>query len=152
MQLVPFLDDDRYCGIDPIQGYLDLADQYMKGVVDCGKQYRLLAETDFGFEQFGRQFDFAMAHSVFTHMSFDQIEKCFRHLKQVMKSGGRFLFTICLGRDRQDNFVYVNETPMTHSRHDDPSMFESLAAEIGFQFEFQGRSGHPTQSVCSAIF
>ncbi|HIK92214.1 MAG TPA: hypothetical protein EYG03_09580, partial [Planctomycetes bacterium] len=33
MKLVPYLDDDRYCGIDPIRGYLDLADRYMQKVV-----------------------------------------------------------------------------------------------------------------------
>ena len=152
MKLVPYLDDDRYCGVDPIRGYLDLADRYMEEVVQCGKQYELLASEDCAFGRFGRSFDFAMAHSVFTHMAFDQIQHCFVQLKDVMNTGGQFLFTVCLGDDREEDFIYVDDTPMTHSRHRDVSFYETLALRLGFKFELLGRENHPTQFVCKATF
>ncbi|MDG2130136.1 MAG: class I SAM-dependent methyltransferase [Fuerstiella sp.] len=152
MQLVPYLDDDRYCGVDPVRGYLDLADRYMKEVVQCDKRYELLASGDCDFGRFGRKFDFAMAHSVFTHMAFDQIQHCFVQLKRVMSPGGQFLFTVCLGDERENDFIYVDNIPMTHSRHRDTSFYETLALRLGFRFELLGREQHPTQFVCKATF
>lgn len=152
MKLVPYLDNERYCGVDPIRGYLDLADRYMQEVVQCDRQYELMATDDCAFHRFGRKFDFAMAHSVFTHMAFHQIEHCLMQLKDVMKSGGQFLFTVCLGDEREDDFIYVDDTPMTHSRHGDLSFYEDLAEKIGFQFKFLGRHEHPSQFVCMATF
>lgn len=74
MKLIPYLENDRYCGIDPVQGYIDLGRLYMSEVVRTDKRYRLACSADFAFDDFNRAFDFAMAHSVFTHMSFAQIE------------------------------------------------------------------------------
>ncbi len=152
MKLVPYLDDDRYCGIDPIRGYLDLADRYMQKVVQRNKQYELLASSNCDLGRFRRRFNFAMAHSLFTHLSFDQNEHCFCRLKEVMNAGGQFLFTVCLGDDREEDFIYVNDTPMTHSLRRDMSFFQSLAEKVGFRFEFLGRADHPTQLVCTATF
>ncbi|MCA9048710.1 MAG: class I SAM-dependent methyltransferase [Planctomycetaceae bacterium] len=152
MKLVPWLSGNRYCGIDPIPEYLELADRYMNEIVRCGKQYHLRAGTDVSPATFGRSFDFAMAHSVFTHMSFRQIEQCFSWLNSVMRPGGKLLFTICLGDERQDDFLYVNETPMTHSRHRDVTFYEQLAVRLGFEFRFLGKAGHPSQFVGMATF
>jgi hypothetical protein len=93
-----------------------------------------------------------MAQSVFTHMSFEQIERCFAALKHVMKPGGRFLFTILLGRDEEVPFIYAYNTPMTRSAHADMSFYQELGRRIGFTVEHKGREGHPSQELCVAAF
>ena len=75
-----------------------------------------------GFAQFGRKFDFALAHSVFTHLSFDLIERCLESLKKVMTAGGELIFTITMGADREEHFVYIHNIPMTSSMHRDMSL------------------------------
>jgi hypothetical protein len=85
MRLIPYLDDDRYCGVDPLPAYIKLAHVYMREVVETTRKYRLSCDADFGFGVFERKFDFAMAQSVFTHMTFAQIERCLTALKPVMK-------------------------------------------------------------------
>ncbi len=152
MGLIPFLDDDRYCGVDPLPAYIKLARVYMREVVETTKPYHLSCDGNFRFDVFGRKFDFAMAQSVFTHMSFEQIERCLASLKGVMKPGGRFLFTIILSRDDEVPFIYAYNTPMTRSAHEDVSFYEELGRKIGFKVQLIGRQGHPTQELCVATF
>ncbi|MEM7392171.1 MAG: class I SAM-dependent methyltransferase, partial [Verrucomicrobiota bacterium] len=118
MKLIPYLDDDRYCGIDPVAGYLELGRVYMKDIVGSEKTYHTRCTGDFDVAPFNRLFDVAMAHSVFTHLSFEQIRDCLRRLKPVMAPGGRLIFTIVLSReDREDPMIYAENLPITKSRH-----------------------------------
>jgi len=151
MKLVPYLEDDHYCGVDPVAGFVDLSRAYLREVVNTHKTYHIATNHDFGFAQFNRQFDFAMSHSVFTHMTLEQIEQCFEKLKPVMKPGGQLIFTIILGEDREESFVYEG-LPMTWSTHRDMSFYEGLAKKYGFKVELLGREDHPSQEVCRATF
>jgi SAM-dependent methyltransferase len=152
IKLVQYLDDDHYCGVDPLPAYIELGHTYLREIARTQKQYRLECNGDFNFAPFQRKFDFAMAHSVFTHLSFDQIKRCMTSLKQVMAPGGQLVFTIQLGKDREESFVYAYNSPMVRSTHKDLSLYETLGREIGFKLEHLGKDGHPTQEVCKAIF
>ena len=152
MRLIEFLDDDHYAGIDPLPDYIRVSKRYLKEVIESEKTCQLVCDGDFRFDVFNRKFDFAIAHSVFTHLSFADIERCLKSLKQVMSPGGRLLFTFCLGEDREFDVVYSKGVPMTKSHHVDTKRYESLAESVGFRFDFHGRSGHPTQFLGSAVF
>ena len=145
MKLIPYLEDDHYCGADPVQGYLHLGRVYMKEIARCDKQFQLTHTSTFDFSQFDRQFDFAISHSVFTHLSRIQVEQCVQRLKSVMRSGGKLLFTACLGQDHEENIVYTFNTPVTKIHHKDFSFFEDLGERLGLRVEFLGRDQHPTQ-------
>lgn len=152
MPLVDFLDDDRYCGIDALEQYIRLGQVYMQEVVKTDKTFHLLVNREFEFEQFERKFDFAMAQSVFTHMSFDQITTCFEKLCPVMKPGGQLLFTVILREDREFTWMYTSETAMTKSSHANLSFYEELGDRLGFEVTSLGSEGHQTQHACLATF
>ena len=152
INLVPYLEDGHYCGVDPLADFVALGDVYLREVVPQEKTYHLACTEDFEFEQFDRQFDFALAHAVFTHLSYALIERCLVSLKKVMRPGGQLIFTITMGEDREDHFVYVKDVPMTSSMHKDMSLYEELGRKIGFRVELLGREDHPSQFVCRATF
>jgi|GEM_PF-5409836 2-polyprenyl-3-methyl-5-hydroxy-6-metoxy-1,4-benzoquinol methylase len=152
MPLISYLEDDRYCGIDAMDKYVQLGRVYMNEVAHSNKTFHLMANRKFEFEQFGRQFDFAMAHSVMTHLSYEQIERCFTNLKTVMKQGASFLFTVVINQDKQFSSMYASDTPMTKSSHRDVRLFEDLGRKLGFGFEYLGQANHRAQHLCVATF
>ncbi len=153
MRLVDWLEDDHYCGIDPVPGYIHLAEIYLQKVSHARHRYQLLCDGEFAFERFARRFDFAMAHSVFTHLSFQQIEQCLRRLQTVMQPGGSLLFTVCIGgEEREEHVVYGNNIPMIKSYHRDLSFYATLAERLGIVIEALEQPPHPTQQVCLARF
>ena len=92
MEIVPYLDSGNFCGVDPYPPYKALGEAMMKEV-GCEKDYAMKVSGEFPFQQFDRTFDYAIAQSVITHLSLDQITLLFANLKEVMNEGGVFLFT-----------------------------------------------------------
>lgn len=153
MKLIPFLDDDKYCGVDPVEGYIRLGHTYMREVVPTTKKYTLSVDDQFNFGVFNRKFDFAMSASVFTHMSYPLIEQCLRALAKVMNPGGRLIFTIVMGHDKEKPLVYAGNVPMVHSQHKDLSFYENLGRELGFKLRKLDVQDHPSeQTACEARF
>ncbi|MFT5165469.1 MAG: ubiquinone/menaquinone biosynthesis C-methylase UbiE [Saprospiraceae bacterium] len=152
MPLIQFLDSDRYCGIDAVEDYIKVAKVYLNELVKTEKVYHLLTDRNFGFDSFGRHFDFAMAQSVFTHLSFIQIEQCFGELKKVMKPGGKFLFTMIFNKDTELDMLYIDNLPITKSSHSGIEFYNRLAKTYEFNITFQMSTAHPTQQVALATF
>lgn len=140
-----------YCGIDPVDGYVDLAKHYLAALGEEGRDWQVRVGANFEFEPFQRQFDFAVAHSVFTHLSYQQIKDCMVELKKVMKAGGKFLFTFTVDSNREEQFIYITDMPMTASSHDSTRFYEDLGQQIGYTLEVLPKV-HPTQTVCIAHF
>ena len=89
--------------------YLRAGAAYLDEVVGTDKSYHLQCSCTFDFGGFERRFDYALAHSVFTHLSFDEIETCLERLKVVMKPGGQLFFTVCTGRDEELHVAYLDD-------------------------------------------
>jgi SAM-dependent methyltransferase len=136
--LVPYLEDDRYCGIDPLQPYVDFAHRLMD-TIKCGKTYQLHCSGDFDFEHFGRKFDFAFAHSVLGHLSEKENRICFANLKKVMKPGAKFYATIALAgaetKKASVGFFYNGTHPFRRPLFKDLKFLESLCEEVGVKLE-----------------
>jgi SAM-dependent methyltransferase len=156
MVLIPYLESDRYFGTDPVPAYLETSRRYAASVLKTDKQFSLLLDRSFEFHKFGKKFDYAMAHSVFTHMTSQEISACFRCLAGVMAPGGKLLFTVALDpnirEDYQETFVYNAQIPMVRSHHASDAFYRSLAEEIGFQLELLSSPRHPSQSTFVATF
>jgi SAM-dependent methyltransferase len=154
--LIPYLDSERYFGTDPVAAYLATARRYADGVLKTNKKYELMLDHSFEFAKFGVKFDFAIAHSVFTHMTPAQITACLRRLAPVMAPGGKLLFTLALDtalrEDYQEAFVYNAELPMVRTHHASDAFFRSLAQELGFQLEVLSEPKHPSQTAFVATF
>src|SRR5579859_37612 len=94
---IKYLDAGKYAGIDKRDDVLEVArlvELRRAGVED--KAPALLASETFEFGKFGRTFDYAIAQSVFTHLSLNSITRCLVEMGKVLKPGGRFYATIHL--------------------------------------------------------
>ncbi len=98
---------------------------------------------------FGVLFDFALAHSVFTHLPLNHLQLCLFRLSQVMREGGRFFVTFFepeAGQSfdqsgRQVNVVTYPERDPFHYRRIDLEWAASSVAD--WQFRYIGDWGHP---------
>jgi SAM-dependent methyltransferase len=156
MLLIPYLESDRYFGTDPVRAYIETARRYADDVLKTTRKYSLLLDHSFEFARFGVKFDYAMAHSVFTHMTPAEIEGCLRRLAPVMAPGGKLLFTVALDRslreDYKEAFVYNAELPMVRTHHASDAFFKPLAEEIGFRLDLLPMPKHPSQTAFVATF
>lgn len=152
MSLVEYLNDDKYCGVDAVNDYIELGHIYLKEVVKTDKKYSLLADHNFNFQSFKRKFKMAIAQSVFTHLSFEQIDQCFSQLVKVMDHGSKLFFTICVGQDHEWSVMYTTDTPMIKSYHEDLKFYEDLSKKYSFTFSVVEDHPHPSQQVCVAEF
>ena len=83
--LIPYLDPEHYCGVEPDTQSVQLGIEFELGPeMYQRKKPRFAARDDFGFHEFGEQFDYALSYSVFTHVPpphiriiFENAAKCF---------------------------------------------------------------------------
>ncbi|MBL8377360.1 MAG: class I SAM-dependent methyltransferase [Burkholderiales bacterium] len=144
LKAIPYLEDGGYFGMDAYAPYIDLG---AKLIVECGieKRFTVLCSSTFEFERFGSLFDYAMAQSVFTHMSAGQIRECVRKLKPVMRPGATFLFTYFF-TPHQRGIMYYGVQPMIAPRVLDTALFEEIARNESITFEASPLP-HPAQRV-----
>jgi SAM-dependent methyltransferase len=90
-QLVDYLAPGNYYGIDINESLIEAG--YTRELTD-GQRAKLpranLRSTDRFDADFGVEFDMAIAQSVFTHVSLNDIRLCLYRVAQQMKVGGRF--------------------------------------------------------------
>lgn len=94
VRFVPYLDAGNYMGID-IDGSLIAHGRDVElGPVLCAiKRPEFVVSASFEFERFSRQPDFAIAQSLFTHLTVPDIELCLRNLRSVAKPATAFYAT-----------------------------------------------------------
>ncbi len=141
---ISYLEEGRYFGIDAYPPYIRLGNRILE---ECGitKQRTVIHSTTFEFEKLGSEFDFAVAQSVFTHLSGEQVYECIGKLKSFMRPGSRLLFTYLIG-SRPRGFLYGGVQPMVRLSFPDASWFDALAAKFAIRFE-RSEIRHPSQRV-----
>jgi cyclopropane fatty-acyl-phospholipid synthase-like methyltransferase len=108
VHLVEYLDPGNYFGFDVNQSLLDAGYEVELGAVGLrGRLPRenLLCGRDFEVERFGREFDFALALSLFTHLTLNHIRVCLERLTPWMNGRGNMYAT-------------YNEIPASHPTHE----------------------------------
>jgi SAM-dependent methyltransferase len=145
LSAVEYLNDGNYCGIDAFGPYVELA-RHLARISGLQKAFSVLHDADFRFERFGRSFDFAMAQSVFTHLSLADIQRCMKALKPVMRPGGKFLFTYLHETTPTLGFMYYGLQLMQRARIENVGFFQELGGKYGARFEALNMP-HPTQMV-----
>jgi SAM-dependent methyltransferase len=93
--LIRYLDTGNYVGVDQTdtaigQGFLSLTE------ADLAKSPAFYLGGDFGFEGIGRRFDYAWAHSVWTHVDLSMVGRCMDQVSAVLKPTGVFMATVFL--------------------------------------------------------
>jgi SAM-dependent methyltransferase len=96
VHFIRYLDVGNYVGIDPNLALLDAG--YEIELASCGLKERiprenLICSSDFDPPFPNDTFDFALAQSVFTHVTLNTIRKCFERIASKIKVHGRFYAT-----------------------------------------------------------
>lgn len=90
LHFVRYLDAGLYCGMEKDKDILKAGQgELIKAGLD-GKGPVLLQDDTFDFSRFDRQFDYAIAVSVFTHLPFNTIMRCLSQMETALKPGGTF--------------------------------------------------------------
>ena len=147
VQLVDYLDPGNYYGVD-INGML-LEAGYEEELTDDlrAKLPRdSLRATDRFDVDFGVRFDYAIAQSVFTHISLNQIRLCLYRVANVMPPGGRFFASFFeapgshpLDRSQNDGRRWTERNVFFYYQGD----LEWAAGCAPWEFRYIGRWHHP---------
>jgi cyclopropane fatty-acyl-phospholipid synthase-like methyltransferase len=142
LEAIDYLESGRYFGVDPYEGYIALAHDLAKRQY-IQKAYRIECSDAFDFNAFHTLFDYAIAQSVFTHLSLTDIELCIKNLRPTMQKEGKFLFTYILGDYPTLGFMFGGTHPMQRGWILDEKWFDTLAKTYGATFE-KLSIAHPT--------
>lgn len=106
--LIPYLQAENYYGLEPNEWLV--RDGLAKEVgFDLANLRRptFRHEDDFGLRRFGRNFDFMLAQSIFSHTSQAQIATCLAEARQVLAPQGVFAATYCEGASDYEGTTWV---------------------------------------------
>lgn len=97
VKFVQYLHPNHYFGIDISQSLLEAGYAHEiaphQHLADKLPPRNLQCIDTFEATGFGRQFDYALAQSVFTHLTFNSIRLCLENIAKVLKPGGQFCAT-----------------------------------------------------------
>ncbi len=149
IHFIRYLEEGHYMGIDKDRELINAGKKELKREKLIYKNPKLLVSEIFKFDKFGVKFDYAIAVSVFTHISLNYIILCLKNLKKVLKKNGKFYATIF----EVDNlYTSPPEVQQPHGAltylyrdpfHYSPHIFVYLAKELNYEFHYIGDWGHP---------
>lgn len=159
VRFVQYLDDGHYHGIDAQQWLLDAAVRVELPRADQGmKRVHLLCRDDFQFSEFGASFDFAIAQSVFTHLTWNSILRCLYNVRRVLNPDGRFFATFFEDSDGTHQASSILHSPggIVTFPDQDPfhypfAVFADLARRTGLGAEYIGQWDHPRGQMMMAF-
>jgi SAM-dependent methyltransferase len=150
VHFIRYLEAGRYFGVDKNAGVLETAREVelpRYGLQD--KQPTLVVMENFDFASLGRQFDYAWAQSVFTHLPLNSIIRCVMNLERVLAAGGRFYATFYENEQGKRNLDPIVQSPQVTSYFDEDSFhydyptFEWICEETSLEPTYLGGWGNP---------
>lgn len=88
-----YLDEAHYYGLDINASLIEGGRRELAEAGLEHKRPQLAVSKCFELSQFGRQFDFAMGQSLFTHLPFNHIIRCLIEVRKVLQPCGVFFVT-----------------------------------------------------------
>ncbi|MBO6867999.1 MAG: class I SAM-dependent methyltransferase [Thalassococcus sp.] len=148
--LIPMLDNGNYFGLEGepklVQKGIDR--EFLFDIIEQ-KNPKFSFNYAFDFSTFP-PFDFAIAQSLFTHLTLEDIEKCFRNLRGKAHDGSKFYSTFFEGDSTRnpDATSHANKDWYYHF-----SDFEEIASRTGWNIEYIGDWGHERgqKMMCATI-
>jgi SAM-dependent methyltransferase len=137
--LIPFLGKGKYHGIDGEQSLIDagLANEFNFNIIDLKKpNFSVNYNFDFSFV---KTVDYAIAQSLFTHLTIIDIEKCFRSLREKIAPKGRFYFSFFEGDSVKNPTVSHPQGAWRYAVNE----LVALAKPAGWSVEYIGNWNHP---------
>ena len=151
-QLVAYLDDNLYFGIDSNLSLLDAGYNIELKALGLDKKLQrrnLICDDEFDFDTFSTRFDFALAQSLFTHLPLNHIKLCLSRLGMKMNLGGKFFATFFLvTEDHPFGQPFTHTGGVTSFDAKDPyhyrfSEITHLCQGLPWKVNLRGEWGHP---------
>jgi SAM-dependent methyltransferase len=149
IRFIAYLEANHYFGLDIDEELLEAGRRELVQAGFADGAATLLRDDAFRFERFGRVFDVALAHSVFTHLRLDSIVRCLGEVEKVLAPDGRFFATFFAspGPRLRTESLPVSRGITTHVDADpfyyDPDIFRWLVEGSTLRCEIVGEWGHP---------
>jgi hypothetical protein len=153
VKLVPYLDPGNYYAIDLQASLLEAG--YMREILPAGLGHRFplqnfAATGTFDISGFGRQFDFGIAQSVFSHLPIALLGNCLAAAAPHLRGGGQLFVTMFFAPENAADkpftqmpggFVTAPDHDPFHTTLGALGRVASLAT--GWQLSMIGNWGHP---------
>ena len=153
VHFIRYLEAGNYIGIDINQSLLDAGfavELKAAELRDKVPRENLVCLVEFEFDLLGCQFDFALAHSLFTHLTFNGIRRCLERLAPVIEIGGYFFATffelprtespsLPFTHDPGEIVTYDTRDPYHYKLAD----FFYAASGLPWEIRYIGKWGHP---------
>lgn len=146
VHFIQYLEPRNYLGMEKEEELLKLGVKAELGMETFqARRPELVVSGNFEFERFSKTPTYALAQSVFTHLTSDRIETCMKHLRAFVQPGCRFFAT----------FFETDDPTEANPRHShDHSMFRYSRREMldfGERFRWEvryiGEWGHPRGQI-----
>lgn len=113
---IPYLLPEKYFGVEPEKWLVEDGIKYELGKdILTVKRPRFLYSDQFQFSEFGMEFDYLLAQSIFTHASQSQIRKCLSEAKKVMHKNSLLIATVMPGDSDYEGDEWVYPEAITYT-------------------------------------
>ena len=153
VHFVRYLKTGHYWGVDIDERLLEAGRGEVEQLGLASKRPVLVPMGDFGFTALGREFEFALAQSVFTHLPLNGIVRCLMEMERVLTSGGRFYATFFENPAGKGELGPIEHptadglTVVSHFDRDpyhyDVDTFRWICRGTGLEVELIGAWNHP---------
>jgi SAM-dependent methyltransferase len=150
LKFIPYLEPGHYYGVDK---RADVIEESLRTELPqsglAPRRPTVLAMGDFGFERLNQNFDYAIAQSVFTHLSLNSIIRCLVNMDRVLVPGGQFFATFYLNERGKHNVEDIHQTGTVTTHFDsdyyhyDVPSFEWACSGTGLVPEYLGGWENP---------
>lgn len=148
VHFVRYLAPGRYCGLDVNASLVAAGRQELGETLLRDKAPQLVVSDDFGVAAFGRQFRYALAVSVFTHLDMNRIVLCLARMREVLAPDGRFFASWFEAPQAACSTPQQHASGIVTYYLNDPYHYaygemQAMAALAGVSVERIGDWGHP---------
>lgn len=134
-KLIEYLDPNNYYGIDINLGLVEAGLNYEVPKYDLQDKItpdNFIITDDFSFEDFGVEFDFGFAHSVFTHLHSDKLKLFLTRSHSLFKNDSKLIITFLFSDNPDLEYKRVEiAEPYRYSEN----IVRSIADETSWQVE-----------------
>lgn len=141
VHFIPYLNVENYLGIEKEEALIQagLVEELGEEIA-LAKKPEFVISGSFAFHHFSKRANFALAQSLFTHLTLDLLQLCLKNLRPQMQSDGRFFATFFETEKTIDN----PETSHDHLNFKyTQAQLGSLAETTGWKTNYIGDWGHP---------
>lgn len=153
VRFIPYLEAGHYFGVDRNDRLLDAGRTEIEEASLQDRRPRLAQMDDFGFERLEETFDYALANSLFTHLSLNSVVRCLVGVDRVLRPGGAFYATFFENREGKRHvepleqgdgfFSFCDKDPFHYTR----DALEWACQGTGLTASYVGDWGHPRHQV-----